>query len=59
MIETFESIRKIITSPDNVVLYCAGNVDLVNGAAELLDDFLPKSLNELQTQKPYVYFHNF
>ncbi|XP_065172046.1 uncharacterized protein C05D11.1-like, partial [Atheta coriaria] len=52
VIETFESIRKIITSPDNVVLYCAGNVDLVNGAAELLDDFLPKSLNELQTQKP-------
>lgn len=46
VIEKFEKLRKIIVDPSNVILYLAGNLDILKDANKPIERFLP---NDLQT----------
>ncbi|XP_017774305.1 PREDICTED: uncharacterized protein C05D11.1-like [Nicrophorus vespilloides] len=44
VLQTIESVRKIITDPTTLTLYCAGNLDVLKNAGEALSDILPETM---------------
>ncbi|XP_056630340.1 uncharacterized protein C05D11.1-like [Diorhabda sublineata] len=51
ILENLEKVRSIITDPSNMVLYLAGNLELLKNPTLPLNNFFPSDLNVIQKQQ--------
>lgn len=52
VLDKLEKLRNIVTDPSNVVLYLAGNLNLLKNASEPIINFLPPNITVKEKQKP-------
>ncbi|XP_023020385.2 uncharacterized protein C05D11.1 isoform X1 [Leptinotarsa decemlineata] len=51
IVADIEKVRKIITSPSNLVLYIAGNLDILSNTSKPLEAFLPPEIEVTEKQQ--------
>lgn len=53
VIFTFDKLRKLITDPKNVILYCAGNLDILRNVEKPLKNIIPEDVILTEKQAKY------
>ncbi|KAG5896524.1 hypothetical protein JTB14_020497 [Gonioctena quinquepunctata] len=51
IVADIEKVRKVITDPSNLVLYLAGNLDILDKPSRPLEDFLPPEIKVTEKQR--------